>query len=98
MADSKRATSGDTLLNLIDAISTWPTDTFSTPDIAMVSGVPYSSVYTYLQILERRGWVEGHLDHTVYKKRGVYEWRRLIRVQVADATPTKVVKKRRKRS
>ena len=73
----KRATGSDTLLKIIDAITSFKGEEFVTNDLIRKTGVAYSTAYKYLSVLERHEWVEGWLDQNVHKVRGVLRWRRI---------------------
>ena len=53
--------------------------TFTTRDLEREAGLSYSSAYVWLKALAAAGWVEGHLDRSVYHQ-GQWRWRLLKRV------------------
>jgi predicted transcriptional regulator len=98
MATRPKRHGADTMLDILEAVTLFKNEEFTTAGVMQKAGVAYATAYKYLLILERREWVEGWLDYEAHRTRGTYRWRRLKGVMdLATARDLKRIKTRKRK-
>lgn len=98
MAKRPKRHGADTMLDILEAITLFKSEEFTTANVMQKAAVAYATAYKYLLILERREWVEGWLDYEAHRTRGTYRWRRIKGIaNLTTEREWKAIKTRKRR-